>query len=68
MLPESDQSVTSRFRRNSGNFTEEELSGWLLESAKFRLAHGMPEQAAVILEELLEREPGNVKVGSSHAV
>ena len=47
--------------RNSGKYTNEEINGWALQCAKFCLAHDMPEKAAQNLENLLARDPSNIK-------
>ena len=47
--------------RNSGKYTNEEITSWSLLCAKFCLAHDMPEKAAENLETLLARDPTNIK-------
>jgi len=47
--------------RNTGNYTAEQLSEWTLENARFKMSHDMPENAADVLESLLQSEPSNIK-------
>lgn len=45
----------------NSDYTNEEITGWALQCAKFMLATNMPEKAAMNLEKLLARDPTNIK-------